>query len=127
MQENFSSSAEQRNSSSPEQEAAMLARLVEACADEEANLRDCLISAASRVDSGCRPQAYLITNRNCQACEESKEELRGHLKTGAVKELDSADPLAERLLNGMEIDSVPALVLADCKGEVLAQLQIFPE
>ena len=105
----------------------LLARLVESCADENSNLRDCLIEAALRETHECRPQAYLITNADCAACEQSKEELKQHLETGAVKELDSADPQAERLLIGMEAERVPALVLADCKGEVLAQLEIYPD
>ncbi len=103
----------------------LLAQLIADCSREPGNLRDCMVQSALRRDYECRPQAYLISNPDCGACERSKDELRPHLESGAVRELDSSDPLAMQLLDGLDVTRVPALVLADCNGDPLAKLQIF--
>lgn len=114
---------EEKQSPGPEQEADTLGDIVEACADA-ANLRDCIIEQARQV-TPCTPQTYLIADEGCQGCEEARAMLERHIGEGAVKVLPSTDPLAAQMCANLEVDAVPALILADCQGEPLLQLQIF--
>ena len=92
------------------------------------DMRNCMIEQANKVQgSDCDIKAFLITSPECGGCEESKEELKDFLDSGQVSILDSGGDLAYSLMQQADSEGlVPMLVLADCDGNLLGELEIYP-
>lgn len=114
-----------------DQAMALLSELVDRCSGTveatEAEFRDCLMAEAAKAEAECGLQTYLITREGCWGCAEAKEDLKPFLDGKTVLEIDSATPAAQNLLEQAGMTTVPALLLADCRGGVVANFAIVPE
>lgn len=92
-------------------------------ADPDA-FRNCLIDTGLEAVPSCQMHTYLVTQEGCPHCAEAKEKLAPLIRSGKVQTIDSNDPLGHSLLDKAGLDYVPGLLLADCRHEVIATLEI---
>lgn len=114
--------------------AQLLATMAETCAPEldGGNFRDCIIKEVqTRNEEPCAPHVYLIKADGCPGCDIADQELRPLIEQGAVTVLDSDSPLAYNLLEQMNQQDaqigVPSLVIADCEGNLISELEILAQ
>lgn len=112
----------------------LLAAMAETCAPEldGGNFRDCIITQVQgqRVLE-CAPTVYLIRAPGCPGCEEAEREMTPMIEQGKVTVIDSDNPIAYNLLEQIAQQDgaigVPNLVIADCEGNLISELEIVAQ
>ena len=78
----------------------------------------------------CAPKVQLVTDTLCGGCADAVSSLQEFIDQGKVAVLDSNNSAAYNVIEDLgqhgEL-SLPALVITDCEGHMLAELSINPE
>jgi len=117
-----------------EQLTEKLVSMVERCTNEiDGNFRDCMVDQANQAGADeCGLNVYLIKSEDCGGCATAQTELANLIGQQKIRLLDISDPLAVNLLQEMSAGTdtmvgVPSLVIADCQGHLVSELEILPQ
>ena len=98
---------------------------------ETGGLRNCLIEKTWEMrNEPCAPKVQLVTDPLCGGCADAINNLQELIDQGKVAVLDSNNPAAYNVIEDLGQHSelsLPALVIIDCEGHMLAELSINPE
>ena len=72
------------------------------------------------------PEAILLTEDNCSACDFAKTALSGDIEQGKIKVCDLADEECKQIGRSIDLKEVPAIVVEDEQGK-LTQCEIGKE
>ncbi len=83
------------------------------------NALACLKELVSTAKGDCRPKLVLLTQERCIPCAEERELHKEDIARGIVQELSVNTPEGLEVAVKNEIQSIPALVLLDCKDKLI--------
>jgi len=70
----------------------------------------------TRNEPGCRPRMILLVQENCAGCAEEKARYKADIESGLVEMVDVYSPEGLEIANRNGVESVPALLVLDCKN-----------
>ena len=82
--------------------------------------------AQAEVAPQCPATPVLITREGCQPCQDSKEALKTEISSGTVRVLSIDQEEAVKLMQQAGVDMVPQLLLVNCHGDVVDELELEP-
>jgi len=79
----------------------------------------CLKEVISTAEGPCRPKLVLLTQQRCIPCAEERELHKEDIAKGIIQELSIKSPEGLEVATKNEIESIPALLLLDCKDNLI--------
>lgn len=101
--------------------------MIQECLEADDGL-ECLTNAFHAINAMpkqkglCKPRLVMLTDQDCPNCADMRTIHSGLLSTGIAKEVDATSNRGKRIGHLNRVDGVPALLLLDCKDELIGEI-----
>lgn len=105
---------------------ALLADIAETCKEvEEAGRLACLAAELPEQQEGekCPVHMVLLVQTGCPHCRRARETYKDLLSVGKLREVNVISVEGQRIMNSGGPKWMPALLLADCNGKFILDLE----
>lgn len=79
------------------------------------------IGALQQAEGICRPQLVLLTQENCNPCDEERAIRKDAISRGIIQEVDINCPRGRQISKNTEVNWTPALLPLDCEDNLIEE------
>ena len=79
------------------------------------------VGALQKIEGLCRPQLVLLSQENCDPCDEEREVRKDAIARGIIQEVDINSPRGRQICKNTEVDWTPSLLPLDCHDNLLEE------